>query len=165
MALISAGCMNADNAEASKFTENQNQQNQQKKGKKGESMREFKFRIWHKKSKKWVESMALLSEGILCMQNGSDIEDDGFNEKDLIIQQYTGLKDKNDREIYEGDIVITLKDNYIAREFKGNYKIGFYNHGFDLTELECGDSYWLNELDGIKLEIIGNIYDNPELLK
>lgn len=82
-----------------------------------------------------------------------------FDEIELM--QYTGLKDKNGKEIYEGDIVkvFTNKEWRIG-------KIIYEHSGFtiDVTnnkELEYGRTSILENLT----EVIGNIYDNPELLK
>lgn len=77
------------------------------------------------------------------------------------IGQYTGLKDKNRKEIYEGDIVKV----FINKEWRIG-KIIYEHSGFtiDVTnnkELEYGRTSILENLT----EVIGNIYDNPELLE
>jgi hypothetical protein len=76
-----------------------------------------------------------------------------FTKDRFAIMQYTGLKDKNDKEIYEGDIV--------AREKGSPWAVGHEPYGFyaDVEALgrylERGDPY----------EVIGNCFENPELLK
>ena len=83
------------------------------------------------------------------------------------LMQYTGLKDKNGKEIYEGDIVQVCG---IANSF--NYKI-IFEHGafycyhtqlkdFDGSRLKWGGIWRFDEL-GMSVEVIGNIYENPEL--
>ncbi|MGN4782531.1 YopX family protein [Bacillus cereus] len=79
--------------------------------------------------------------------------------KDVVLLQYTGLKDKNGKEIYEGDIL----------EFSGNVvALGIvkYNENFATFQACNGNSGWLfgNE-SGTSIEISGNIYENPELVK
>ena len=82
-----------------------------------------------------------------------------FDEIELM--QYTGLKDKNGKEIYEGDIV---KINVDRACVKWNDKYGY----FQLVPI--GDYYFDSDVIGqaleyVEAEVIGNIYDNPELLE
>lgn len=73
----------------------------------------------------------------------------------ISIMQYTGLKDKNDKEIYEGDIVKHATD-------EGVYKVIFEDGGFYVKNLFEYDFQTINEYP---LEVIGNIYENPELME
>ena len=72
---------------------------------------------------------------------------------------FTGLKDKNKKEIYEGDILI-YKLNYI--EYKE--EVSFFNFGFLMRNKNLS-SIPLSEYIGTISEVIGNIYYNPELIK
>ena len=82
------------------------------------------------------------------------------------IGQYTGLKDKNGKEIYEGDIV---KAPYLDPIFGGvvnnmfvNIVVG-YNKGSFVLEYDGNLRFYISDLYD-NIEVIGNIYDNPELL-
>lgn len=81
--------------------------------------------------------------------------------------QYTGLTDKNDKKIFEGDILADNPDGSITNVFEifwDEELAGFMlDDGLNL----CCTNEWLksNESNQILLEVIGNIYDNPELLK
>ena len=70
------------------------------------------------------------------------------------VGQYTGLDDKNGKEIYEGDIV--KYENMIG-------KIMFFHGGFILSDFEETEEWELGVINE-ETEVIGNIYDNPELL-
>jgi len=79
------------------------------------------------------------------------------------VGQFTGLKDLCGEEIYENDILNFVDYDYDGSEVPCRGEVIFENGGYHLTK-----SYATNELyeyEGEDLDIIGNIYDNPELLK
>lgn len=79
--------------------------------------------------------------------------------KDLKIMQYTGLKDKNEKEIYEGDILFeSFGERY--------YKVVFENASFRAEAEGDFEEYSLDLIDVVAqgCEVVGNIYENPELL-
>ena len=155
-------------------------------------MREIKFRAWDKKTKKMraVNSIVFhYEEECFDFDNsrlpkvvnlwGKDIIKDKATVlhreiKDVELMQYIGLKDKNGKEIYEGDII-----KHLFREDTAVIKFGKYHNVFDSqksyhygfyvdwqtkntknTRKDLG--YWIEILD--ESNIIGNIFDNPELL-
>ena len=82
------------------------------------------------------------------------------------VMQYTGLKDKNGKEIFEGDIVKVYDDYNVYGIMAGEiYEIYFAFGGFRLKPKRNpkAKGNWVE--DGIDFEVIGNIYENPELLK
>ncbi|NMF06272.1 YopX family protein [Clostridium beijerinckii] len=83
------------------------------------------------------------------------------------IMQYTGLKDKNDKEIYEGDIV-KVQYAFTVSDKSYNFKVCYDedNAGFLLKEItkSCGTIEWFDNLSEHEFEVIGNIYENSELL-
>ena len=137
-------------------------------------MREIKFRAWHKEEKIMGEVLGIdiLHKEIFFSNEDADCyEHTDF--KDIELMQYTGLEDKNGKEIYEGDIV-KFEDCSIdgTREF---YNIGVIEREGKRDELVIihllfEKTYFTeNYMDFIDQtfevsEIIGNIYENPELL-
>ena len=122
-------------------------------------MREIKFRVYDYDMKK----MRYLNgdHDFICFdEKGNGYYHNmqtGLGEWFSELMQYTGLKDKNNTPIYEGDIV---KSPYINDE--NLYIITYWKYGFMLQSQKTGDYYdFIGDLLGY-LEVIGNIYDNKE---
>ena len=73
------------------------------------------------------------------------------------VGEFTGLKDKNGKEIYENDLVVISTISMDVREIK--YKHGSYLVCASFTE------YYIDDFEKDEIEVIGNIYENPEPLK
>ena len=79
----------------------------------------------------------------------------------FVLMQYTGLKDKKGKEIYEGDI---LK----LESWVGTQQVAFIEGAFCLADKDgnyVGDIHYIHHAGIMQSEIIGNIYENPELIK
>ena len=113
--------------------------------------REIKFRAWDKTDNRWLESQEFSISG-----NGGIQTFGVYHPCDVM--QYTGLKDKNGKEIYEEDVV-RHRDNQLA-EWR-NDKIIFENGGFIA---KSNQSLQRQTFIGEQMEIIGNIYENPTML-
>ena len=121
-------------------------------------MREIKFRAWLGKEERMYEPMRLhfVPDGKLLVEVPNWLTTWEYPE-DVKLMQYTGIKDKNGKEIYEGDIVITGER--------------FIGHVVYSVDEEDGSAEWLidtgdyNECLTTPLKVIGNIYENPELLE
>ena len=132
-------------------------------------MREIKFRAWIKEDKKMenVKTMDFTDKTIRCLKknefiNAYLLRRVSFDNVELM--RYTGLKDKNGKEIYDGDIVLVelcgtstwyktvveFKEGaFIASLIDREDYIYIFNRGFDSNDFE----------------ILGNVYENPELLE
>ena len=133
--------------------------------------REIKFRAWNKKEKymEIADDLQMFSNDLSI---GIPSKDYFLRKDDVELMQYTGLNDKNGKEIYEGDIVKIYGhcfDFGFKQEEIGQIKFihgafGFYRekskNEYCFNNLETEEAY--GELD--YYEVIGNIYDNPELL-
>lgn len=93
---------------------------------------------------------------------------DVCTQHNLVVMQCTGLKDKNGQLIYEGDIVKAIKNNPYE-EYIGVIQYHICYFSLDYKELgkyeDAGMSLTKNTTDFVKLEVIGNMYENPELLE
>jgi uncharacterized phage protein (TIGR01671 family) len=111
-------------------------------------MREIKFRSYHKKYKKMLNI-----EHTINMPNPiTDSEERAY-------MQFTGLFDKNNKEIYEGDI---CKFEHRIKKICGTGRISWEDEG-GYWKAETTLPFLMHTADSI--EVIGNIYENPELLK
>ena len=128
-------------------------------------MREIKFRAWDKSAKKMIQSVnyALDMFGTSFYWMFGYREPEAVNLDDFVLMQYTGLKDKNGKEIYEGDIV---KWQRAKNKQYHNAEIIFQDGCFCFsTPFLHYVIHNLSFLEGLCCEVIGNIYENPELLK
>jgi uncharacterized phage protein (TIGR01671 family) len=129
-------------------------------------MRDFKFRAWDKKKKTWtnyqiIDDMTYFMDKITGVWH----RDDEFKRFKLL--QYTGMQDKNKKEIYEGDIIKIVDENGVIDELDPNTGFGtviwFEEYAFwYVDKIENGLGGIINYYN---VEVIGNIYDNPELLR
>jgi uncharacterized phage protein (TIGR01671 family) len=124
-------------------------------------MREIKFRAWDKsdKSKSDLPRMSPKVWTPTELMEASIRTQKVLYDDDFIWMQYTGLKDMNGKEIYEGDVLKDLHSQIHGIRWiqdEGNLKAVFMD-GFD------NDQY-RHFRDIQFMEVIGNIYENPELL-
>lgn len=81
------------------------------------------------------------------------------------ICQCTGLKDKNGKLIWENDVVRKVDTNALGYHRERICMVSFDNSGYWKIMTTLGDGYWIGEFEKEQLEVIGNKFDNPELLE
>ncbi|MGG6249864.1 YopX family protein [Enterococcus faecium] len=130
-----------------------------------------KFRAWDKR-KNVMRDVAVLhftkngkTNSIEYWINPTELK--SYHVRNIDLMQSTGLKDKNGVEIFEGDVVAVenhpfqrKEDSGVGMEIEGNYVVGWNQH--DLTW--CAGDLLLARLKPY-VKVIGNIYENPELLE
>jgi len=136
-------------------------------------MREIKFKAWHKSMKEMIHSdnrkIFINFAGVPC--SGGDAGTlrspepyfPWYRGDHYILMQYTGLKDKNGKEIYEGDILICSN---IPESQDISFEVYYSNEKacFDLKRGANTTTSFLLSCNTL-YEIIGNIHENPELLE
>lgn len=131
-------------------------------------MREIKFRAWHTEQKRMFSAEEMAEDQLTLLPTGKFINVHTHKQLSRIYDfmiplQFTGLHDKNGKEIYEGDI----RGGYY---FCDNEKIEFLEVIKDHLSPHVGHCYYWESIKGggqpdfMETEIIGNIHENPELL-
>ncbi len=127
-------------------------------------MREIKFRAWDKDDKEMIcgiNKYLMNWDGLNCNINR-------FFDGELPVMQYTGLKDKNCREIYEGDILDIGEPQIKKRSFGVvTYQQGYFGYNAPWLvgeEPPIPLKEYCNEIFKECVKIVGNIYENPEFV-
>ena len=137
-------------------------------------MREIKFRAWDKEIKKMYEVIKIdfynEKVGYLFADPITQGEAIGyFKFSDIDLMQYTGLKDKHGKEIYEGDIV-KITGDYKPGTYTviwDDYRVAWWLKNIKQRELEYEDDYYQLLGDGWQPEyrlVIGNVFEDGDLL-
>lgn len=137
------------------------------------NQRPIKFRAWDKKKKRMVQNVHEFYDTLHYDESGIPYEewyDIGIvyaqsfggllHDENAVIMQYTGLKDKHGKEIYEGDIIEVDRDYWYDPTGYG------YPQGGKVRFVYSGDNFddFPDLNDSREFEVIGNIYENKELL-
>jgi len=145
-------------------------------------MREIKFKAWDKRTRKMVETgFHVLGEVTAFdllyqygMEHGKRKNEPGIlRMNSFILMQYTGLHDKNGKEIYEGDILLHFDKRYVV---KWDERMAAFQTENPRDTIDCDFFNWFipsallstqespSGTGHADCEVIGNIYENPELL-
>ena len=129
-------------------------------------MREIKYRVWCKNKNEWEKDLiAILPSGALLHHIGHSSYRPCSRDSHIVVF-YTGLKDRNGVDIYDGDLLSGIDPNgetIPMFEVEFDHGIGmwiFYDDfdGYDYTSIHCAAEM------GYEFEIFGNVYENPDLI-
>lgn len=128
-------------------------------------MKEIKFRVYDKQSNEiiYLEPPSTHGNGLWFKS------DKHIDSEDIVIMQYTGLKDCEGKEVFEGDIIQDINDNNSLRYGEDNNltPVKFYNGSFGISVIFDGSFVPLYPYEevGFKFKVVGNIHQNSELLE
>lgn len=130
-------------------------------------MREIKFRAWSNRDKCWCGAFSVHKSGLFTEITGARLENgvcvayadwiDLAAQDEIILMQYTGLKDKNGKEIYESDYLEIPEVNDNSRSWCVVWGSGKYI----LHNISTGDIIDCNEENTQQKEITGNMFEHP----
>jgi len=135
-------------------------------------MREIRFRAWDKKEKKMYQWPFIIHhwDNEIRVNAGKK----GYTQipmEDIELMQFIGLKDINDKEIYEGDVTLAKRSDmsYVVVFFNGTFGFTPTNQWSENKPIMIPFVHFFEGEHGAiglgEAEVIGNIYENPELLK
>lgn len=130
---------------------------------------EMKFRAWDDKNKKMIYSKDIYHDDGIAEKYVQVFDESGDlliidtedNDRELKLLQSTGLKDLNGTELYEGDILKTRTRGFVAVRIELGNAMVTYQSGVNTRTTLVLSSF----LDKYKVKVIGNIYENMELLE
>lgn len=124
-------------------------------------MREIKFRCWHKKEKRMFIQSAIHSSGLIEEHKVGTPYLTYYGLEEIELMEFTGLTDKHGKDIYEGDIL-----EYHPNSTEILIDVVSFKHGcFCLGKHPFYSTALGYDIHDIIFKIIGNIYENPELLE
>lgn len=134
----------------------------------------FKFRVWNKEQNRFHHSINcdISANGTLILSQGIEGKKYIIGDDNYVVQQCTGLKDKNGKLIYEGDVVNQIYEDNSTHKCEVIYnncsfQLKFIEEGktnYINTPMYCYAINYLGHYTEKRLELIGNIYENKELL-
>lgn len=124
-----------------------------------------KFRAWTEEGKVMYYDVYPFKDDTLLLSY-DEIAFDEVPASDFILMQSTGLKDKNDEEIYEGDIIKYKRYNYgfTYTAAVGYGTVGLIKHNDKIGLISTFAGMSIENIDLSSVKVVGNIYENPELL-
>ena len=134
-------------------------------------MREIKFRAWdaeervmHYNSEKELVLVNVINDKVYVFHSDNIFDSPHFIDRTgrVFPMQYTGLKDKNGRDVYEGDIGAGQRITWGTVE---RFVVEWDGTGWKPFNYHGEDAWGSGTMEADKSEVVGNIYENPELVE
>ena len=130
-----------------------------------------KYRVWDKELQTMLDvSLIDFKKGVLVGEHWEFGETNFMSFGEIVLMQSTGLKDKNGKEIFEGDVVKRYRSPFFKAKWEYQIETVIKEKASLLLGREFGKNFGTITFDSpfaesVLLEVIGNIYENPELLE